>query len=91
MASLSSGTLVEAGFFGRRTRPYIERGAKVDVGGARHEEVFARGQFVAAPPAIFGAPYWSYVLGLTEQPPELSLFDPWRDALRTALNMKWGR
>jgi len=91
VASLSSGTLVEAGFFRRRTEPYIERGAKVDVGGAPHEEVFARGQFVAAPPAIFGAPYWSYVLGLTEQPPELSLFDPWRDALRTALNMKWRR
>lgn len=91
VASLSSGTLVEAGFFGRRARPYIGREARVDVSGAPHEEVFARGRFVAAPPAVFGTAYWSYILGLAEQPPELSLFDPWRDALRTTLNMKWGR
>jgi hypothetical protein len=91
VASLSSGTLVEAGFFGRATRPYVERPALVDVTGVPHEEVFARGQYVAAPPEIFGAAYWAWILGATPTPPPIAPIEPFRDAFRTTLNMKWGR
>jgi hypothetical protein len=91
VASLSSGTLVEAGFFGRATRSYIERPPAVDVTAAPHEEVFLRGQYVAAPPAIFNEGYWSYLLGSTERPPETAGFDLTREAFKTTLNMKWGR
>ncbi|WP_149535970.1 hypothetical protein [Siccirubricoccus phaeus] len=90
-ASLSSGTLVEAPFFQRPVQRYIDRPVHVDVTGAAHEEVFEKGQYVAAPPAIFEAPYWAYILGHSDTPPPVPLFDVTRDALRTTLNMKWGR
>ncbi|MCO6417030.1 hypothetical protein JYK14_12780 [Siccirubricoccus sp. KC 17139] len=91
VASLSSGTLMEAPFFQRPIQRYIDRPLAVDVTGATHEEVFEKGQYVAAPPAIFEAPYWAYILGHSEAPPPLQHFDVTRDALRTTLNMKWGR
>ncbi|NOG72688.1 hypothetical protein [Roseicella sp. DB1501] len=91
VASLSSGTLVEAGFFGRNTRRYLARSPLVDVSGAAHEEVFRRGQYVAAPPAVFGKAYWAYLLGASDEAPPVHSFDLMRDALRTTLNMQWGR
>lgn len=91
VASLSSGTLVEAGFFGRQTKRYIDRPLSIDVTCTEHDDVFHRAQHVAAPSAIFGAEYWSYLLGYTDTPPALEYPDASRDALRTTLNMKWGR
>ena len=90
-ASLSSGSLVEAGFFGRETLRYIARPPGVEVGGAPHEEVFRHGRYVAAPPAIFRQDWWAYVLGLTDAAPDLALPDPAVGALRGSLNQKWGR
>jgi hypothetical protein len=90
-ASLSSGSLVEAGIFGRETLRYIASPARVEVGGAPHEEVFQHGRYVAAPPAIFREQWWAYVLGLTEVAPNLALPDPAAGALRGSLNQKWGR
>lgn len=90
-ASLSSGSLVEAGLFGRETRRYIDRPPQVEVAGAPHDQVFAAGRAVAAPPAIFREEWWAYVLGLADTAPDPALPDPTAGALRTTLNQKWGR
>jgi len=90
-ASLSSGSLTEAGIFGRETRRYVARPSLVDVTGAPHEEVFLHGRHVAAPPAIFRAAWWAHVLGITDEVPAAALPDPTASALRTSLNQKWGR
>lgn len=91
IASLSSGALHEAAVFGRRTRACIDRPLAFDLAGAPHDQVFAAGQYVAAPPAVFSEAYWAYALGASDVPPDAPGFDPCAGALKTTLNMKWGR
>lgn len=87
VTSLSSGTLYEANYFGQKTSKLLPTAEKFDLYSkdtARHSLYFP------SCPQIFSFEYWEYLLG------DRDTFSPefpavWKNALKTTLNMKWGR
>ncbi len=91
VASLSSGTLYEAQFFAMPQRRFLGK-RKVFAGPEAFTAASMRAaQYVPVSPSIMQAPAWRYILGLSNDLPDVVRFDPSVGALKFSLNMKWGR
>ncbi len=90
-ASLSSGTLHEARYFEMPTKRFLAERLIIPAPDTHIDQAFVNQLYRRSPPAVFDPNYWRYILGLSDNMPNLRMPDATDGALKFSLNMKWGR